>query len=130
MVLTGALTGPMKYDWDEYYTKEQMRELREKGYITVHRGNRTVKVDQQMLLDFELINQEELLKNVHCPVLIIHGNADEEERALCELTKRGMKWLSPDSRLEIIDGAKHGFMEHWSIVEKLATDWFLEHFTF
>ncbi|MBN2909906.1 hypothetical protein JQC72_10255 [Polycladomyces sp. WAk] len=47
---------------------------------------------------------------------------------MCELTKRGMKWLSPDSKLEIIDGAKHGLMEHWSIVEKLATDWFFKHF--
>ncbi|MBN2909907.1 alpha/beta fold hydrolase [Polycladomyces sp. WAk] len=62
MVLTGALTGPMKYDWDEYFTKEQMQELREKGHITVRRGNRSVMVDRQMLLDFELINQEKLRK--------------------------------------------------------------------
>jgi pimeloyl-ACP methyl ester carboxylesterase len=128
MVLTGASTGPIKYNWDEYFTKEQMQELKEKGYITEHRRQRTVIIDKQMLLDFELVNQEELLKNVHCPVLIIHGNADEEERRLCEITKQGMQWLSKDSKLEIIDGASHGFMDHLDIVEKLVTDWFLKYF--
>lgn len=131
MVLTGAATGPIKYNWNEHFTKEQMQELKDKGYITEHRADgirSSIIIDEQMLLDFELGNQEELLKKVNCPVLVIHGNADEEENRLCELTKHGMQWLSEDSKLEIIDGATHSFMDHLSIVEKLAIDWFLRHF--
>lgn len=96
MVLTGAATSPIKYNWDEHFTKEQMQELKDKGYITEHRADgirSSIIIDEQMLLDFELGNQEELLKKVNCPVLVIHGNADEEERRLCELTKHG-SWHS------------------------------------
>jgi pimeloyl-ACP methyl ester carboxylesterase len=128
MVLSGALTGPMKYNWEEYFTEEQLRELEEKGYITEVQPQRTVIIDKQMLLDFELVNQEELLKRVRCPVLIIHGDADQEERELCALSKKGIRWLSKDSRLEVIHGATHSFMDHLPVLEKLATDWFLKHF--
>ncbi|SEN14435.1 alpha/beta hydrolase [Lihuaxuella thermophila] len=129
MVLTGGTTGPIQYNWNEYFTKEQMQELKEKGYITEHRVKRLrpVIIDKQMLLDFECENQERLLKHVRCPVLMIHGNADEEERRLCEITKQGMHWLPKESRLEIIDGAGHGFWDHLPVVEKLAADWFLKH---
>ncbi|TCS93489.1 alpha/beta hydrolase [Hazenella coriacea] len=130
MVLTGALTGSMKYDWNEYFTPEQMQELKEVGYLTtLGEGDRKVLIDQQMLLDFELVNQQELLTNVRCPVLVIHGNADEEEKSLYERTQKGLKWLPNDSRLEIIDGANHSFMDHLSVVERFSTNWFVKHFS-
>jgi len=128
MVLTGAWTGPMKYNWEEHFTQEQLEELKEKGTITAVQKGRTMVIDRQMLLDFERVNQEELLKKVGCPVLIIHGNADQEERELCALTKQGMRWLPKGSQLEIIDGATHSFMDHLDPVEQLATHWFLKHF--
>ncbi len=89
MVLVGAATDSMKYLWDKFYSPEQMRELGEKGCITDAGASplrKQVVIDRQMLLDFESVNQEELLGNVRCPVLIIHGNneADEEERQLLE----------------------------------------------
>jgi hypothetical protein len=60
-----------------------------------------------MLLDFELVDQKELLTNVKCPVLIMNGGADEEERNLYRLSQQGMKWLSNDSKSELIQGATH-----------------------
>lgn len=128
MILTGALTGPMKYDWNEYFTPTQIRELKTKGSITERRGSRNVVIDQQMLLDFELINQKKLLTKVHCPVLLIHGNNDEEEMALCNLSKQGFKWLPKESKIEIINGASHGFRGYLERVEKLATQWLLKYF--
>lgn len=130
MVLSGALTDSMHYNWDEFFTKEQMQELMEKGHITEPTSEETRKkitVDKQMLIDFELINQKELLKNVTCPVLIIHGNKGEEENLLCERSKRAMALLSNDSKLEIIDGANHSFLEHYNILIDLANDWFLKY---
>ncbi|WP_176560332.1 alpha/beta hydrolase family protein [Brevibacillus dissolubilis] len=130
MVLSGAGTGPVEYNWHEIYTPEQMRELEEKGYITDFKAEgprKAVIVDRQMLLDFANFSQEELLKKVTCPVLLIHGNQGAEEKLLSEITKQGIKWLSADSRLEIIDGAQHSFMEHLPIVERLATDWLEKH---
>ena len=130
MVLSGALTDSMNYNWDEVFTKEQMQELKEKGYITEPTLNdirEKIIIDKQMLIDFESINQKELLKNITCPVLIIHGNNEEEETLLCERSKRGMTLLSEDSKLEIIDGANHSFFEHYDILIELANDWFVKH---
>ncbi|MGC5325342.1 alpha/beta hydrolase family protein [Brevibacillus sp. SYSU BS000544] len=129
MVLSGALTGPMYYDWSAYYSTEQMDELAEKGYITVPKSEGTRKqvlIDKQMLADFAEIDQKELLQPVTCPVLIIHGNhvEDEEENLLCQHSMAGMKYLSSDSKLEIIDGATHRFSEHIDILCEMATAWF------
>lgn len=130
MVLTGALTDSMEYNWTEFFTKEQIQELEEKGYLIEHTPmeiRKKIIIDKTILKDFENINQKELLKGVKCPVLIIHGNNDEEERLLYEKSKAAMKLLSKDSKLEVIDGADHSFLEHFHIVVKLTTDWFTMH---
>lgn len=130
MVLSGALTDSMKYNWSEIFTKEQMQELEEKGYLTEYipeEVRKKIVIDSRILNDFELINQKELLKDVNCPVLIIHGNNDEEEKLLYERSKTAIKLLSNVSRLEVIDGANHNFLDHFHIVVKLTTKWFTKH---
>ena len=123
----------MNYNWDEFFTKDQMRELKEKGHITAFTPNEVrekIIIDKQILIDFELINQKELLKNVTCPILIIHGNNDEEETLLCERSKAAMPLLSNDSKLEIIDGANHSFLEHYDTLINFTNDWFIKHLCF
>jgi len=132
MVLSGALTGAMYYDWKDYFRPEQLQQLQEHGYMTVEKETgprKEIQIDQQMLLDFEQIDQEELLKPVQCPVLIIHGNhpEDEEELQLLERSQRAMALLSPDSKLEVIEGATHRFHEHMDELTRLANDWFLRY---
>lgn len=129
MVLTGASTGGTVYHWDDHFTAEQIKELAESGKITeqLAKGPRkTIIIDQQMLLDFEQCDQKKLLSLIKCPVLIIHGNCDEEERMLSELSRAGMKWLPKESKLEIIDGAVHSFMDHLDVVEDHANDWLIK----
>ena len=131
MVLSGASTDSMHHNWNEFFTKVQMQELKEKEYITEYTPKEVRKkiiIDKQMLLDFDLINQGEILKNVICPILIIHGNEGEEENLLYERSKKAMPLLSNDSKLEIIDGANHSFLEHYDILINLANDWFIKHF--
>jgi pimeloyl-ACP methyl ester carboxylesterase len=132
MVLSGALTDAMKYDWDQYFSKKQMMELKEKGCLTIKREGKfrnKIVIDKQMLKDFEEINQPELLKRVKCAVLIIHGNneKDEEELLLLERSKRGMQYLPKNSKLQIIDGATHSFLEHLDILKHLANHWYVKH---
>ncbi len=130
MVLSGAATDAMDYDWKEYYSESQLREMRERGFFrTVDRTGKERMIGLQMLRDFEEVNQEGLLKNVTCPVLLIHGNdpADHEERMLLERSERGLPFLPSGSRLEIIDGANHTFVQHWTSVISLASDWYLRH---
>ena len=101
MVLTSAATGPMHYEWDQYFSPAQMRELSVTGHLTVRpeKGPRKqIAVGAQMLKDFEQIDQPELLSRVKCPVLAIHGDGDEEERRLLERSREGMKYLPESSR--------------------------------
>ncbi len=130
MVLSGALTGSMKYNWNEFFSKEQMQELEDKGYITEYTSEEVrekIIIDRKILEGFELINQKELLENVKCPVLLIHGNNDEEENLLYKRSKAAITLLSNGSQLEVINGANHSFLEHFDIVIKLAVDWFKKH---
>ncbi len=127
MVLSGALTGSIKYNWDEFFTEEQMAELEGKGIITEYApgGMREkIIIDKSILEGFEYINQKELLEGIKCPVLIIHGGSDEEEILLHEQSKFAINMLSVDSRIEVVDGANHNFLDHFDQVIKLSIDWF------
>jgi pimeloyl-ACP methyl ester carboxylesterase len=129
MVLSGALTDGMRYDWNKYFSTAQMEELNQKGYLTIKDSQGIRRVGRQMLLDFEQIDQQELLKNVTCPILIIHGDSDEdvEEKQLLERSKRAMTMLSSDSQLVVITGGKHGLREHWGRVIEFANDWYIRY---
>ncbi|MDR7856600.1 alpha/beta fold hydrolase [Tissierella sp.] len=127
MVLSGALTGSMKYNWNEFFTKEQMEELKDKGYITENisgEERETIIIDRKILEGFELINQNELLRKVKCPVLLIHGDNDEEEILLYERSKEAIDLLSIDSQIEVINGADHSFLNHLDTLVNLTVDWF------
>lgn len=131
MVLSGAGTDSMKYNWNEVFTENQMRELHENGIITELRPGKLrekIIIEGQMLKDFEQVDGEKLLKNVSCPVLIIHGNSGEEENFLLEKSKRGIKLLSPESKLVVLDGADHSFMEHYDKLMELTCNWFKKWF--
>ncbi len=107
------------------FTEEQLKELKEKGFITKTRDKGVRKIfitDKQMFEDRKHINQEELLKNVKCPVLIIHG--DKDDRVPLKDSKKAIKYLSKESKLEIIKGADHGFYEHLDNLIELTTAWF------
>ncbi|MBW2978650.1 alpha/beta hydrolase, partial [Candidatus Woesearchaeota archaeon] len=79
-------------------------------------------IDKQMIIDRETVNQEELLKNILCPVLIIHGNKD------CSVpiadSKNAMQYLSEESKLEIIPEADHDFGDKLEIFANLTANWF------
>lgn len=130
MVLLGPRTGPKDFRGEKYNTPEQIREIEEKGYYTFIKKGRIrekIIVEEQLNIDLANINQEELLKNIDCPILIIHGNNGETELEGLEQSKTALNLLSKRSKLEIVDGANHGFIEKYDAVVKLATDWFLNY---
>jgi pimeloyl-ACP methyl ester carboxylesterase len=130
MVLLGPQTGPRDFRGENYNTPEQLQELKEKGYFTFIKKNRIrekIIVDEQLHVDLSHINQYEVLKKVTCPILIIHGNNGENELEGYKNSETGIDFLSKESKLEVIDGANHSFVEHYDTVIKLTTDWFLNY---
>ncbi|GAU76282.1 alpha/beta hydrolase [Fusibacter sp. 3D3] len=130
MVLLGPLTGALNFKSDEFYTAEQLEDLKEKGCFTIKSENhiRTeVVVDKQLPLDIAQINQKELFGNLGCPILMIHGDQGEMEHTLFPSSKEAIKLLSDDSTLVVIEGASHSFVEKYDKVVKLSVDWILNY---
>lgn len=125
MVLTAPVTDKIKYTWDKRYTPRQLKELEKKGYITkiMKKGvRRKILIDKQMLIDRESVNQKKLLKNVKCPVLIIHGNKDLN--VPLNDSKNAIKHLSNNSKLEVIEGADHDMWGCLDILIEKTVKWF------
>ncbi|MCM1989729.1 alpha/beta hydrolase [Oceanirhabdus seepicola] len=125
MVLVGALTDRMDYDWNDYFSQKQMNDLHTQGFFYLG-TDRMHKITKQTLMDFKEINQKELLRNVDCSILIFHGNnsEDEEEVQLLERSKRAINMMKHNSRLEIIKNAKHGIRNDWDKVIEITCDWY------
>ncbi|MBZ9569768.1 alpha/beta hydrolase [Patescibacteria group bacterium] len=126
MVLWAPVTAKKEnYVIKKKFSPEELKELREKGYITkiMEAGVRKkIIIDKQMIYDRETVDQKELLSNIDCPILIIHGNQDES--VPLEDSKRAIKYLSPESKLEIIEEADHQFTEQLDTIISLTTNWF------
>lgn len=128
MVLWAPVTNKVQYSWDKKYSKEPLQELSETGFITKIRDKgvrRKIIIDKQMLRDRETVDQKDLLKNIDCPILIIHGKKDQSVPYTD--SEEAIKLLSSDSKLELVDEADHGFYEHMEIIIKLSREWFENH---
>lgn len=125
MILVGALTDSMNYNWDDYFSKKQISDLHENGFFFSD-NDRKHKISKQTLLDFKEINQKDLINNVNCPILIIHGNnsEDEEELQLLERSKRALSIMSSNSKLKIIEGGTHGLSNDWDEVIDITKLWY------
>lgn len=128
MVLTGAGTGSLSYDWNSYFSADQLAELDRSDRISIplEDGPRAkIVIAREMLAEFCSMDQEAVLSRVSCPVLIVHGDADEEERALAEISRRGLKYLPPESRMEILEGAAHGFIGYLDRIVSMGSEFLI-----
>lgn len=127
MILIGAVTDLVKYNWNDFFSEAELSKLENDGYFHLN-NNRRHLITQQTLSDFEEINQVELMENIKCPVLLIHGDnvEDLEELELLENSKRAVSHLNKASKLKIIKGAKHGYHKEWNIIIELTWDWLSE----
>lgn len=130
MVLTCPITDSMHYKWSDYFSRDQMDELERNGYFYMGSSSdsRKHKIVKQTLMDFEQVNQRDLIRNIICPVLIIHGNCEEdyEEMQLLERSRKAIELLPGNSKLEIIEGAKHGLRNEWEKVIEISCNWYIE----
>ena len=124
MALWAPVTQPVE-DPRARYTSEQLQELDETGVITYKRDKgfrRTLSIDQQMLTDRKTVDPEALLSHIRCPVLIVHGSADNKVPTVG--SKKAIYCLPLESRLVIVPGADHRFEEHVDDFISHTVDWF------
>jgi len=104
-------------------TPEQLQRWRELGYTTYY-GRR---LNISLLNDLERINVPKAARRIRCPVLILHGDADEvvpvaEAYELYEI-------LTGPKRLAIFKNTDHRFSNPLDMRQSMsqALDWLAEH---
>lgn len=128
IAMTGGVTGPMKFNWDKLLTQEQKQKLQTHGWIPVRDSHnmhrKEVRLDKDFLDEFEKINQKDMLERVTCPVLMIHGDGDEQERSGYQLSQLALKHLPEGSDLRLFPGVGHGFWGYIDEISDLLAKWF------
>jgi pimeloyl-ACP methyl ester carboxylesterase len=126
LVLTGAALDGVEYDWSRVFSPAQLDELARTQKVTIERRDelrQQVIIAQAMLDGFGAMTRAQLLARARCPVLIVNGDGDDEERVLTATVGRARAHLPAGSRVEIITGAPHGFGTHYQAVIDLVVPW-------
>jgi len=75
-----------------------------------------------MIFEREIINQDELLKDIEIPVLIIHGEKDKNVPLNDSIN--AIKKLNEKSKLEILKDEDHFFRIKKNELFDLSINWF------
>jgi len=127
LVLTGALTGAGTGSTPYPFLSAEQLPAWERGeyvHLPVSTpGPRThVTVSRLRPKVGATGTQEELLGALRVPVLVVHGDQGSEAR-LAATTVAGAHLLPAGSRVEVVPGAEHTFVDHQDQVAALATGW-------
>lgn len=125
MVLWAPVTDKKEKYLEYKFGPGQAEELEEKGFIIREKRGREFKIPKEYFEERESLDQKELLSKIRCPVLIIHGDADES--VPLEWSKTALTMLPEGSDLEIIEGEGHLFDNAMSKVADLTKEWFESH---
>ena len=131
LAASGAATGPMHYDWQALYGAEAMKRLEREGVLPLpsERPGGVVLVGRSLLDAFAKFDQTALLTAIHCPVLLVHGGdpQDSEEQQLLVHTRAGLSLLPGGSRLHVVTGAGHSFVNHVDELVDVVVEWLAGH---
>jgi pimeloyl-ACP methyl ester carboxylesterase len=96
-------------------------DLKKDGYLIYKKENREFRIPEKYFIERQLIDQEEILSKIKCPVLIIQGA--EDDMISIENAYETIRYLSKDSKLEIVKGGSHQLNEKMNIVIPLSVEW-------
>ncbi|MBR9676027.1 alpha/beta hydrolase [Candidatus Woesearchaeota archaeon] len=108
----------------EHIGEKGIKDWEEKGHtIYVNGEGKEFKVNYSFFEDTKKHVMYDKVKDITCPVLIIHGDADTAVRV--EQSKRVVKGF-PDAKLVVLEGANHALEINGdkSYANKLFGDWF------
>ncbi len=109
----------------------QMDELDRTGRVTMPQGKErvrsTVVTSAGLLESLVDCDQAALFGGVRCPVLLIDGDGDDEERQSLAHAHEGLPLLPAGSRVALLPGSPHNLEGHLDEVIDLLLDWFAEH---
>lgn len=126
MVLTGVCAGPMNFDWNEYFSHEQMDELKHSPYFMAKSASKyrnKIKISGDIIKFLEDFDQRSILSEIASPCLLINGDQEIEEETFRKITEKAMKFMNSQSKHIILQGANHGMNEFTEQIASLGIDW-------
>ena len=81
-------------------------------------------IDSKIVDEMKAVDQDEVLSDIECPVLIIHGSDDEV--VSLEDSKNAVEKLET-AKLEVINGLTHDYDNYLDKVSNAAVNWFDQH---
>jgi len=110
-----------------HQNEQEAKEIKERGftYITDSEGKKR-KLNISFFLDAQKAKAYEAAINIKIPTLIVHG--DQDDSVPVEQSKRTAS-LMGNCRLEVIEGADHGYSneEHFKEMLDLISEFIVEH---
>ncbi len=130
MVLSGAITGPLSFDWEQIFSPQQLEQLEEDGFTTIRDDSPSARdsfrITSQTLQDISLNEPEDLIDDLDYPILLIH-DVDDEQQGLLQMTTDIFSRLPDGSRVEAFHDASFGRGETLEKLSTVATDWAVRH---
>jgi len=121
----GPVTDRESSNWrKDKFSPAELEEFKQTGQMVFKKANGvrdSIVIDRQYLLDREEVNQKLLLRNIKCPVLIIHG--DQDEFLPLKMSQKAVKVLGHKGELYIIRGGDHAFLDNIDTVVNKTINW-------
>ena len=130
MILSGAVLGPLTYDWNAIFSPVQLDELEDYGVTTIPNDSpgmrRNFTISKQTLADLSLNNGAQLLDGLSYPILVIH-DADDVDAGLVELSQESFSRMADGSRVDIFSDARFSVGEKHDVLIDKSVRWALQH---
>ncbi|NQZ84500.1 MAG: alpha/beta hydrolase [Nanoarchaeales archaeon] len=127
LCLLAPVTDKIHYSFTEKFGNIVMNKMHNQGYFDF-KGNPSkgyrefFRVSEKLEDEREKIDQKEVLSKCSVDTLIIHG--DKDKLVSLSDSKKAIKYLNSNSKLEILSDEGHFFDSNLDKVSKLISTWF------
>lgn len=130
MILSGVITGPLSFEWEEIFSASQLEELETSGRTLVADDSSNSReyflISKRTLQDLSLNDPATLVDGLSHPVLLLH-DVDTEQDGLLEMTTNIFNRLPAGSQVEAVrdEGFEPG--EKVDYLARICLDWAKRH---
>lgn len=129
ILLLGSVCGPVDIPWTVFSTPEQLQAMEKTGYMTIGSWGTErpfVRYNKMYCDQVKSINQEELIKPIKCPTLLINGTIAHEQ-LFQDLAKKAVSLLPERSKHIILPATSHDFNESRQAMIQELINWLVQY---
>ena len=130
MILTGVITGPLSFEWEQIFSTGQLEELERTGRTRIEDDSpsrrRYFEISRQTLQDMSLNDPAELVDELPYPVLLLH-DMDDEQDGLLDMTTDIFARLPDGSKVEAVRDTSFAPEQKVEYLAEICQKWAVRH---